>query len=106
MGRSPTETLCRSSRVGEASIPRLVTSAIGGVPFMALAVHDGFYSCGTGAGLCNRALLEVLVELLPVHAKLLVLPIWLDPSHAGYDSGWHSDMQAMVDRVGGDVLPV
>ncbi|MGH3734466.1 MAG: glycosyltransferase family 4 protein [Micromonosporaceae bacterium] len=73
---------------------------------MALAVHDGFYSCGTGAGLCNRALLEVLVELLPVHTKLLVLPIWLDPSHAGYDSGWHSDMQAMVDRVGGDVLPV
>lgn len=106
MGPSTTETHRRANRIGNAPSLRLVTSTSSGLPLVALAMHDGFYSCGTGAGLCNRALLEVLVELLPVRTKLLVLPIRLDPSHPAYDSQWHSDMQAMVDRVDGDVLPV
>lgn len=74
--------------------------------FVAVAVHDGFYGCGTGAGWCNRALLEVLAETLPETLELVVMPIRVEPSSPGYDGAWHAAMQDLVSSTGGHVMPI
>ncbi|MGH3935247.1 MAG: hypothetical protein ACRDS1_09775 [Pseudonocardiaceae bacterium] len=52
---------------------------------VAVAVLDGFYGCGSGAGWSNRALIEILAEVLPVDVDLVVLPVRVDAvsSHWG-----------------------
>jgi hypothetical protein len=74
-------------------------------PFIAVCLHDGFYGCGTGAGVANRAFLEALVTLLPAGAvDLAVLPVEISPAAAEYDAAWHAHSLQLVDQVGGCVI--
>ncbi|MFG1707427.1 glycosyltransferase family 4 protein [Nonomuraea sp. M3C6] len=74
-------------------------------PTVVVAFHDGFYGHGTGAGRCNRALLDSLVGSLAPGVRLVVLPIYLRPDSPEYDAGWHAATQAVVTKVGGHVVP-
>ncbi|MEC3979626.1 hypothetical protein [Amycolatopsis sp. H20-H5] len=51
-----------------------------GRPTIAVALHDGWYGCRTGAGHANFGFLEALVDFLPDDVRLVVLPLWLHPS--------------------------
>ncbi len=65
---------------------------------VAVAVHDGFYGAGTGAGWSNRALLEILAETLPATVDLVVLPVRLDPASQHHQKGWHGDVVRSLRR--------
>lgn len=69
-------------------------------------MHDGFYSCGTGAGRSNKAFLQVLTGLLHPSVRLVVLPIHLTKASAEYNAAWHQEMRHQVGQAGGRVLPV
>lgn len=69
-------------------------------------MHDGFYSCGTGAGRSNKAFLQVLLGLLHPSVRLVVMPIHLSPASAEYNADWHQEMRQLVAQAGGRVLPV
>jgi hypothetical protein len=56
----------------------------GARPALVVAVHDGFYGFGTGAGRSNRAFLQVLCELLDPSVRLTVLPVRLASDSAEY----------------------
>lgn len=67
-----------------------------------VAMHDGFYGCGTGAGRSNRAFLQVLVDVLDP----AVMPIRLAEISPEYDAQWHQDTLGLLERVGAEVAPV
>ncbi|MEG8184189.1 hypothetical protein GZH49_37625 [Nocardia terpenica] len=73
---------------------------------MAVALHDGYYGCGTGAGRSNRAIIEIIVGLLPAGVRLVVLPVRLDPTSSEYDPDWHATTIALLAGVGAEVIPV
>jgi hypothetical protein len=75
-------------------------------PVVAAVLHDGFYSCGTGAGRSNRAFLETLVGMLLPRARLLVLPIHLAPGSSEYSASWHAEMRTLIQHAGGQVIPL
>lgn len=75
-------------------------------PGVAVAVHDGFYGCGTGAGASNRAFLRVLCDLLSGDVQLTVMPVELKPGSPEYDADWHASSLELVARAGGTVIPV
>ena len=75
-------------------------------PALVVAVHDGFYGCGTGAGRSNRAFLQVLCELLNPSVRLTVLPVRLVPGSAEYDSAWHRETLDLIETVNGSVIPL
>ncbi|MFI9386697.1 glycosyltransferase [Kutzneria sp. NPDC052558] len=69
-----------------------------------LAIHDGFYGCGTGAGYANRAFLDVLVDTLPADIRLVVLPVRLSKANPERQEDWHRDVRARLRRA--EVFPV
>ncbi len=69
-----------------------------------VAVHDGYFGCGTGAGAANRAFLSVLAEVLPPQVRLVVLPVRLDPAGPEYHAEWHAATRTMLSRA--EVRPV
>jgi glycosyltransferase involved in cell wall biosynthesis len=71
-----------------------------------VALHDGFYGSGTGAGNSNRAFLDILARLIAPSARLAVLPVRLTPDSPEYDLAWHQGTLALLARVPGCVLPV
>jgi glycosyltransferase involved in cell wall biosynthesis len=73
---------------------------------LVVAVHDGFYGYGTGAGRSNRSFLEVLCELLDPSVRLTVLPVRLVPDSAEYDAAWHKGSVALVESVRGSIIPI
>jgi glycosyltransferase involved in cell wall biosynthesis len=75
-------------------------------PTVVIAMHDGFYSCGTGAGRSNRAFLETAVKALDPRVRLVVLPVHLVPASSEYNRDWHATMHALLQRAGGQVIPV
>lgn len=75
-------------------------------PTFVVALHDGFYGAGTGAGFTNRAFLEVLVQTLPARARLTVLPVRLSPTSPEYDHAWHAGTVSLLCRVDAAVYPV
>ncbi|MGH3830107.1 MAG: glycosyltransferase family 4 protein [Pseudonocardiaceae bacterium] len=75
-------------------------------PTVVVALHDGFYGCGTGAGRSNRALLTILAGLLPNTVRLVVLPVYLDLSSAEYDPTWHAETTTLLAHVDAAVHPV
>jgi len=75
-------------------------------PTVVVSLHDGFYGCGTGAGYANHALLRILTGLLPAQARLVVLPVRLDPASAEYDPTWHGATITLLNRVDALVHPV
>lgn len=66
-----------------------------------LAVHDGFYGCGTGAGYANRAFLDVLVD---ARVRLVVLPVYLSKTNPERQENWHRDVRKRLRHA--EVFPV
>jgi glycosyltransferase involved in cell wall biosynthesis len=75
-------------------------------PTLVVALHDGFYGCGTGAGYSNHALLQILMNLLPTEVRLVVLPIYLDPTSPEHDPLWHAKVTTLLARTDAVVHPV
>ncbi|MEV6868278.1 glycosyltransferase family 4 protein [Streptosporangium subroseum] len=73
-------------------------------PTIAVALHDGFFSCGTGAARSNRAFLEILVRFLSAGVRLVVLPVHLTSESSEYNLTWHQQMHDLVTRAGGEVI--
>ena len=71
-----------------------------------VAMHDGFYGCGTGAGQSNRAFLSIVADLLAPAVRLAVLPIRLVPGSSEYDPAWHKQTLAILCDASADVVPV
>jgi glycosyltransferase involved in cell wall biosynthesis len=67
-------------------------------------VHDGFYGCGTGAGMANRGLLCSLAEQLRPEVRLVILPVRLAATSAEYQPDWHQQTLRLLHRA--DVHPV
>ncbi len=64
-------------------------------PTVAVALHDGFYGAGTGAGYANHGFLQILVGLLS--------PAVSSPQ---YQADWHRRSLDICEQVGASVLPV
>jgi glycosyltransferase involved in cell wall biosynthesis len=75
-------------------------------PTVAVVIHDGFYSCGTGAGRSNRAFLQALTRRLRPAVRLVVLPIHLIPSSSEYNARWHGQMYDFIHQAGGQVISI
>ena len=75
-------------------------------PIVMVAVHDGFYGCGTGAGQSNRAFLRVLAGMLAPSVRLAVLPVRLRPGSSEYDAAWHRETLAILAGTSSEVVPV
>ena len=75
-------------------------------PAVIVAVHDGYYGSGTGAGRSNRSFLTILCSLLALGARLVVMPVLLTPGSPEYDPAWHKESAALVGQAGGEVIPV
>jgi glycosyltransferase involved in cell wall biosynthesis len=75
-------------------------------PAVIVALHDGFYGWGTGAGRSNRAFLQILAGLLAPGVRLTVVPVRLIPASSEYDEPWHRESLAIVEHAGGTVVPV
>jgi glycosyltransferase involved in cell wall biosynthesis len=73
---------------------------------VAVLLHDGFYGCGTGAGLSNRRFIEVLTPRLAKGCRLVVMPVWVAECSNEYDRRWHQAMEALVATGGGVVRPL
>jgi glycosyltransferase involved in cell wall biosynthesis len=71
---------------------------------VAVLLHDGFYGCGTGAGVSNRRFLEVLASLLAPGCRLVVMPARVAEDSNEYDRPWHEAMRALVASVDGSVI--
>ncbi|MGH3897520.1 MAG: hypothetical protein ACRDTA_04545 [Pseudonocardiaceae bacterium] len=67
---------------------------------VAVAVLDGFYGCGSGAGWSNRALMEILAEVLPVEIDLVVLPVRADAVGSGWQREWRCVVEEVLGRSG------
>lgn len=78
----------------------------GARPALVVAVHDGFYGFGTGAGRSNRAFLQVLCELLDPSVRLTVLPVRLASDSAEYAAAWHRETLALIGTVNASVIPL
>jgi glycosyltransferase involved in cell wall biosynthesis len=78
----------------------------GRAPAIAVALHDGFCSFGTGAGSANRAFLTALTQLIAPGVRLVVLPVGLAADSTEYSPAWHAGMRALVQAAGGEVIPV
>ncbi|WP_328604306.1 glycosyltransferase [Amycolatopsis sp. NBC_00345] len=75
-------------------------------PTIAVALHDGWYGCGTGAGYANYGFLEALVDSLPEQARLVLLPVRLSPESWEHQAAWHDRARLLVERVDAEILPV
>ena len=71
-----------------------------------LAMHDGFYGCGTGAGQSNRAFLRIVASLLAPDVRMVVLPVRLVAGSGEYDPAWHQETLAILGEADADVVPV
>lgn len=70
---------------------------------VAVLLHDGYYGCGTGAGVSNRRFLEVLIPGLAPGCRLVVMPVRVAEGCQEYDRDWHQAVAALVGSGGGTV---
>ncbi|WP_409493132.1 glycosyltransferase [Amycolatopsis sp. cmx-11-12] len=75
-------------------------------PTIAIALHDGWYGSGTGAGHANFGFLETLVDLIDPGTRLVVLPLLLRPSSHEHHPHWHARARTLVSARDTTVLPV
>lgn len=71
-----------------------------------VAVHDGFYGCGTGAGASNHAFLRVACGLLDPDVQMIVMPVELKPDSPEYDPDWHASSLELIARAGAEIVPI
>ena len=67
-------------------------------PTVIAAVHDGFYGCGTGAGVANRAFLHCLADQLRPEVRLVIAPVRLADHSPEYDPAWHRQTSRILAR--------
>ncbi|MGH3694038.1 MAG: glycosyltransferase [Pseudonocardiaceae bacterium] len=65
-----------------------------------VAVLDGFFGCGSGAGWSNRALIEILAEVLPVETDLVILPVRVDAVRDRWQQEWCRGLKETLARSG------
>jgi glycosyltransferase involved in cell wall biosynthesis len=75
-------------------------------PTVVVALHDGFYGAGTGAGYANRSLLRTLTHLLAPDVRLIVLPVYLAGDSPAFQAAWYRDTLAICERAGTVIRPV
>ncbi|MEG8179241.1 glycosyltransferase family 4 protein [Nocardia terpenica] len=75
-------------------------------PTIAVALHDGFYGCGTGAGHANRVFLDILTRLVRDDVRLVILPVWLDPTSPEHNPDWHTDTRKLLRHKRTEIHPV
>jgi glycosyltransferase involved in cell wall biosynthesis len=75
-------------------------------PVVAVALHDGFYGAGTGAGRSNRALLAAVADTLAPGVELALLPVLLHPESPEHDRHAHQRLRARLAAVPHQVLPL
>lgn len=68
-------------------------------PVVAIALHDGYFSTGSGAGRSNRALLDAVVRALADGVRLVLLPVLLTPDSPEYDAAAHLAVRARLAAV-------
>ncbi|MBI3687504.1 MAG: hypothetical protein HY241_09270 [Actinobacteria bacterium] len=61
-----------------------------------VALHDGWYGCGTGAGHSNRRVLEILDRLVPASIPMIVLPVRLRTGTPHHRGAWERESLAWV----------
>jgi glycosyltransferase involved in cell wall biosynthesis len=71
-----------------------------------VAMHDGFYGAGTGAGFANRGFVTTLADLLAPDVGLTLLPIYLAPDSPEFQAVWHRDSVAICAAIGASVHPI
>ena len=74
-------------------------------PTVVVAVHDGFYGSGTGAGFANNAFLRTLIGLLEPGVHLVVMPVRLVEHSPEYQAAWHQQSLDLCRPVDATVLP-
>lgn len=75
-------------------------------PVVAIALHDGFYGAGTGAGRSNRALLASVASALAPGIELVVLPVYLHPASSEYDPRAHQQVRGTLASIPYRVIPL
>lgn len=75
-------------------------------PVVAIALHDGFYGAGTGAGRSNRALLASVAGALAPGIELVLLPVHLSPTSPEYDHRAHQQVQESLAAVPHRAIPL
>jgi glycosyltransferase involved in cell wall biosynthesis len=73
---------------------------------VAVALHDGFYGSGTGAGYANRSFLQTLIELIPRRVRLVVMPVYLASYSPQYQADWHRESLAICQAARAAVRPL
>ncbi|WP_409186571.1 glycosyltransferase family 4 protein [Amycolatopsis sp. VS8301801F10] len=73
-------------------------------PTVVVAVHDGYYGCGTGAGYANYGFLSTLATVLPSDVRLVVLPLRLAPGSPEHHPRWYRRARKLLRRAA--ILPV
>lgn len=73
---------------------------------LAICLHDGFYGCGTGAGLQNWRFLQCLSLYPELIDELYVLPVRLAPQSREYEAVWHKKVKRLLAELSACVLPV
>lgn len=73
---------------------------------LAVCLHDGFYGCGTGAGMQNWRFLQCLQMCRDLIGELYVLPVYVAHSSPEFDLSWHEKTRRFVDELLGVVLPI
>jgi hypothetical protein len=75
-------------------------------PTVVVAVHDGFYGAGTGAGRSNHAFLTTLAANLSPGVRLVVLPVHLTTASNEYDPRWHANTLRLLQPANPVIRPV
>lgn len=71
-----------------------------------IALHDGFYGSGTGAGNSNHAFLHTLTTQITPRVQLVIMPIRLSSASSEYDPTWHQRTLHLLSRVPARVIPL
>ncbi len=73
---------------------------------VAIALHDGYYSTGSGAGRSNRALISAVAAILSHDVRLVLLPVTLDPASPEYDRARHEAARQRLAEVDHHIVPL
>jgi glycosyltransferase involved in cell wall biosynthesis len=73
-------------------------------PVVAIALHDGYFSAGSGAGRSNRALIDAIAAALAPGVHLVLLPVLLHPASPEYDRAGHQAVQERLATVSHQVI--
>jgi glycosyltransferase involved in cell wall biosynthesis len=73
-------------------------------PTLVVALHDGHYGCGTGAGVANRAFLHCLADLPHPPGRTVIMPVHLSPDSPEYNQSWYDTTRAILPEA--EIHPV